>query len=351
MSDFAALTVRESARRHAWAILAGFAAALAGAMLCGVCAGRLPIGAETALAIIADRILPGTGIHSWSELEERIVLLVRAPRVLMAAAAGAGLAMGGAALQGVFRNPLVSPQILGVSSGAAFGGSLALLFGFAGAILVSSAFVFGVLALVLVGFVARLGGGTDTATVVLAGIVVGALFAALVSFTQFLADPNSSLLAIVGWLMGSFATVTWERMFLVAVPLAIGMAVIHALRFRVNVLSLGEDDATAFGVPVQRDRWIIFLAVALITGSVVSVAGMVGWVGLVVPHAARLLVGSDHRILIPASALAGGAYLVVIDTIARTATAAEIPLGVLTAMVGAPVFALLLRAAFRGARS
>src|SRR5690606_18606545 len=132
--------------------------------------------AETALAIIADRILPGTGIHSWSELEERIVLLVRAPRVLMAAAAGAGLAMGGAALQGVFRNPLVSPRILGVSSGAAFGGSLALLFGFAGAILVSSAFVFGVLALVLVGFVARLGGGTDTATVVLAGIVVGALF-------------------------------------------------------------------------------------------------------------------------------------------------------------------------------
>ena len=318
-----------------------FGLLLLAAMLAGLGLGRLSIPLPTVAAILFQDIVPVT--KDWSVLDERIVTLVRAPRILIAALSGAALAMCGAALQGIFRNPLVSPQILGISSGAAFGGALAILFGYSGFMLVGSAFAFGVLALLSVGFVARVDGRTETATIVLAGIIVGALFAALVSLVQFVADPNSSLPAIVGWLMGSFASATWPRLMLAAPAIAVAVIGLYLLRFRVNVLSLGDDEARSFGVRVERDRWIFFILVALGTGAVVAVAGVVGWVGLVVPHAARLIVGPDHRILVPASALLGAAYLVIIDTLARTVSASEIPLSVLTAIIGAPVFALLLR--------
>ena len=321
--------------------MGAFGLFLLAAMLAGLGLGRLSIPLPTVAAILFQDIVPVT--KNWSVLDERIVTLVRAPRILIAALSGAALAMCGAALQGIFRNPLVSPQILGISSGAAFGGALAILFGYSGFMLVGSAFAFGVLALLSVGFVARVDGRTETATIVLAGIIVGALFAALVSLVQFVADPNSSLPAIVGWLMGSFASATWPRLMLAAPAIAVAVIGLYLLRFRVNVLSLGDDEARSFGVRVERDRWIFFILVALGTGAVVAVAGVVGWVGLVVPHAARLIVGPDHRILVPASALLGASYLVIIDTLARTVSASEIPLSVLTAIIGAPVFALLLR--------
>ncbi|MCI5073555.1 iron ABC transporter permease [Oricola sp.] len=325
--------------------LAAFGGLLIVAMLVSLGLGRLSIPLPTVAAIVGHLALPVP--ESWTVLEERVVLLVREPRVLLAALSGAGLAMCGAALQGIFRNPLVSPQILGISPGAAFGGALAILLGHAGVVLIGSSFVFGVAALVTVGLIARIDGRTETATIVLAGIIVGALFSALVSLLQFVADPDSSLPAIVGWLMGSFASATWPRLALAAPAILIGVIGLFFLRFRVNVLSLGDDEARSFGVSVERDRWIFFILVALTTGAVVSVAGVIGWVGLVVPHAARLLVGEDHRILVPASGLLGGAYLVTVDTISRTATAAEIPLSVLTAIIGAPVFAILLRHSWR----
>jgi iron complex transport system permease protein len=315
------------------------------AILFALCAGRFQIPADRALRIVANLIVPGQ--QSWTDLEARIVLLVRAPRALLAALAGAGLALSGAALQGIFRNPLVSPQILGVSSGAAFGGAIAILFGLSGVFLIGSAFLMGLVAIVLVGAIARVDGHSDTVVVVLSGIVVGALFSALVSLIQFLADPNSSLPSIVFWLMGSFSSTTWPRLWLAVPILATAAAVLSLMSFRINVLSLGDEDARALGLPVERDRWLVFVLVALIVGATVSVAGIIGWVGLVVPHAARLVVGADHRILMPVSALLGSAYLLFIDTLARSATAAEIPLGVLTALVGAPVFALLLRRARR----
>jgi iron complex transport system permease protein len=326
------------------AIIYGAAASmLVVAALVALCAGQFHIPADRTLRIMSSLVLPAE--RSWSDLEARIVLLVRAPRVLLATLAGAGLALSGAALQGVFRNPLVSPQILGVSSGAAFGGALAILFELSGLLLIGSAFIAGLGAIGLVGAIARVDGRSDPVMVVLAGVVVGALFAALVSLIQFLADPNSSLPAIVFWLMGSFASVTWPRVWLAAPVLAAAAVVLSLMRFRINVLSLGDDDARALGLPVERDRWLVFLLVALIVGATVAVAGIIGWVGLVVPHAARLIVGADHRVLLPVSALFGASYLLFIDTLARTATAAEIPLGVLTALVGAPVFALLLRRA------
>jgi len=257
--------------------------------------------------------------------------------------------VGGAALQGVFRNPLVSPQVLGISQGAAFGGALALLLGFSGIILLGLAFFFGLSALVLVGALARINGRTEVITVILSGMVIGALFGALVSIVQFIADPNTSLPAIVYWLMGSFSTATWARLGLAVPGMAIGLAVIFLLRYRLNLLALEDSEARSLGVNPDKERWLVFIAISLMTGTSVAVAGIVGWIGLVIPHAARILVGEDHRVLIPASALLGAAYLTFIDTLARTLTAAEIPLGVLTALIGAPVFGILLRRYFKEA--
>ncbi len=318
---------------------------LAVAMLHAIGAGRFEVPWMRIIEILWLRALDPSG-HPEA-MDARIVELVRLPRVLLAALTGAALAVGGAALQGVFRNPLVSPQVLGISQGGAFGGALAILLGYHGVVLVGMSFVFGLLALVLVGALARINGRTEVLTVILAGMIVGAFFAALVSILQFVADPNSSLPAIVYWLMGSFSTATWARLGLAVPGLALGLVLVWAMRYRLNLLALDESEARSLGVDPERERWLVFLAATLMTGTSVAVAGVIGWIGLVIPHAARLIVGEDHRRLIPASALLGAGYLVLIDTFARTLTAAEIPLGVLTALIGAPVFAVLLRQHFK----
>ncbi|MCM2402860.1 iron ABC transporter permease [Rhizobium sp. S153] len=322
-------------------------AGLVATMLFSIGAGRFSVSVPRIAEILLNGILnPGT---IPDEMDERIVLLVRLPRVLLAALSGAALAVGGAALQGVFRNPLVSPQVLGISQGAAFGGALAILFGYSGIVLLGMSFILGLAALILVGALARINGRTEIITVILSGMVVGAMFAALVSIVQFVADPNTSLPAIVYWLMGSFSTATWARLGLAVPGMALGLLAVWLLRYRLNLLALEDSEARSLGVNPDRERWIVFAAISLMTGTSVAVAGIVGWIGLVVPHAARILVGEDHRALIPASALLGAAYLTFIDTLARTLTAAEIPLGVLTALIGAPVFGLLLRRHFREA--
>lgn len=321
--------------------------ALLASMLFAIGAGRFSVSAPRIIDILmAGAMNPGL---APAQMDERIVLLVRLPRVLLAALSGAALAIGGAALQGVFRNPLVSPQVLGISQGAAFGGAIALLFGYSGVVLLGLAFVFGLSALILVGALARINGRTEVITVILSGMVIGALFGALVSIIQFIADPNTSLPAIVYWLMGSFATATWARLGLAVPGMAIGLFIVFALRYRLNLLALEDSEARSLGVSPDRERWYIFIAISLMTGTSVAVAGIVGWIGLVVPHAARILVGEDHRALIPASAIIGAAYLTFIDTLSRTLTSAEIPLGVLTALIGAPVFAVLLRKHFKEA--
>jgi iron complex transport system permease protein len=333
------------ARRALPLPLLGMIAALAASVTAALCLGRFGIAPGRAFDILLAAALdPGRPI---AVMDERIVLLVRLPRVLLAAIVGAGLAVSGAALQGVFRNPLVAPQILGISPGAAFGGALAILIGWSGLAMLGLAFAMGLAALVIVGLIAHINGRTELVTVVLAGLVVGALFAALISLLQLVADPNGSLPAIVYWLMGSFATATWERLLLAGPGILLGTAVLAMLRFRLNILSLDEVEARSLGARPDRERWLIFIMVALVVGSQVAVSGIVGWVGLVIPHAARLMVGADHRRLIPTSALLGATFIVMVDTLARTASAAEIPLGVLTALVGAPAFAWLLRRHYR----
>ncbi|MEN3930198.1 iron ABC transporter permease [Microvirga sp. W0021] len=318
---------------------------LLGSIFFGLCAGRFSITPARALEIVFNWLFtPGLLIN---QIDERIILLVRIPRIILAGFAGAGLAVAGAALQAVFRNPLVSPQILGISPGAAFGGVLAIVLGWWGLALLGLSFASGLIALVFVGLLARINGRSEIITVILAGIVISALFGALVSLSQFLADPNGSLPAIVYWLMGSMASATWQKLTLAAPGLIMGTLLIMAMRFRLNILSLDDAEARSLGANPDIERWIIFLAVTIIVGSQVSVSGVIGWIGLVIPHTVRMIMGQDNRVVIPASAILGAAFLIFADTLARTMTAAEIPLGALTALVGAPVFAVLLRSHYR----
>lgn len=288
---------------------------------------------------------PWLGLEPWwTPMEQRLVLWGRVPRVLLAAILGAGLAVSGAALQGLFRNPLADPQLVGVSAGAACGGVLAILLDGSGTVLVLLSLLGGMAALYFVRWLAHSGGGGESIlTLILAGVVVNAVFGALVSLAKFVADPQNQLPTIVFWLLGSLAAADYPRLLLGAGATGVGLVALWLIRFQLHVMSLGEDDARAMGLPVERVRTLALLAVALITAASVAVCGVIGWVGLVVPHLVRLLFGNHFAAFMPLTALLGAVYLVVVDTLARTVTDAEIPLGALTALVGAPVFAYLLR--------
>lgn len=324
-----------------YALWGGAVALLAVAAAYSLGIGRYPIAFDRVFGILAAHIVPVDVF--WTESDRRVVELIRAPRVLLAVLAGAGLAVSGATLQGVFRNPLVGPQIIGVSSGAAFGGALAILLFSGTSAILGLAVVFGLAAIAIVYWMSRIAGRNPVLMLVLSGVVVSAFFAALISLVKYVADPDDKLPAIVFWLMGSFATATFGKLLYVGPPIVVASLLLFAMRFRINLLSLGDEEAEGLGVRVEGARWFAILCVTIVTASVVAAAGIVGWVGLVVPHLARMVVGPDHRRLIPAAALVGAIYLLVIDDVARVATASEIPLGVITALIGAPVFAILLR--------
>lgn len=281
------------------------------------------------------------GDLSPETMEERILLNVRLPRIMLAAIVGAGLALCGAALQALFRNPLVSPRVLGLSSGAALGGALTLLVGGSAAMLFTATFLSAFAALILVAAISHIS-GRSILSIVLAGIVIDALFSAMISLTQYVADPETSLPAIVFWLMGSFSSASWQKVGEHGPVILIAIAVLYRLRFRIAVLSMGEEEARSFGVHVGFSRWLVFALISVIVGGCVAVSGVIGWVGLVIPHAARLLVGEGHRRFHGTAALLGASFMVVVDTLARTVTSAELPLGILTAVIGAPVFIYLL---------
>lgn len=262
------------------------------------------------------------------------------PRILGVVLCGMGLAMAGGAMQGVMRNPLVGPEIAGVSAGASFGGVLAIMFGLSLPEVVALAFGFGLLALSIAFGLARITGRGSMLALVLSGVIIGGFFASLTSVMQYLAG-DSKLPSIIFWLMGSFSAMTYEKAFIVGVVTLVSGAVLMLLRWRINLLSLGEDDARALGARVDALRWTIIVLVSLIVAAQVAVSGGVGFVGLVVPHMARMLVGPEHSRLLPVAALLGGLFLLAIDDIARTATSQEIPIGLLTSMIGMPIFAWL----------
>jgi len=319
------------------------ALALILALLGSLCLGTYPVPALTVARVALAGLIPGLPLppDGVSEAEVVTVLVIRLPRVLLAALAGAGLGLAGAALQGLMRNPLVGPDIVGISAGAACGGSLAILYDLPGPGLILAAFAGGLSALVLAWGLSRLGRAGGVLPLVLAGIVVAAFGSALTGLLQYLADPESKLPAMVYWLIGSFASASPAKLALVAPPMVLAGLVLLLLRWRLNLLSLGDLDAAALGVPVAGLRWAIVALVALMVAAQVSASGIVGWVGLIVPHFARMAVGPDHRRLLPAAALMGALFLLLMDDLARLVASQELPIGILTAVVGTPVFAFL----------
>jgi iron complex transport system permease protein len=274
---------------------------------------------------------------------ETVVLQVRGPRVLAAVLVGAALALAGTAFQGLFRNPLVSPDILGASSGAALGAVIGIYLSFGVFAIQALAFVGGLVAVAAVYVIGSAVRSRDPILVlVLTGVVVGSLFGAGVGLVKYLADPYNQLPAMTFWLLGSLSATTAPDLIPLLGPIALGALVLIALRWRMNVMSLPEEEARALGVATGRLRVAIIAAATLVTSASVAAAGIIGWVGLVVPHLARSLVGPDFARLLPASAILGGGYLLLIDTLARTMAQVEIPLGILTAVIGTPFFIWLL---------
>lgn len=272
-----------------------------------------------------------------------VIFKVRLPRILLAIAAGAGLACSGAAFQGLFSNPLATPDTLGVASGASFGAVLAMMLG--GNLIVIQLFALasGLVACGITYWISRVKSRRSVVMIVLSGMVVSALFQAFVSLLKYLADPEDELPSITYWLLGSMSSVTYTNLLFGLPCIVLGAVIIFVLRWRLNILSLTEDEARSMGVNIKLLRLLVIVASSLITASVVSMCGLVGWVGLLVPHIARMLMGSNNNTVIPLSLSLGAVFMLIIDTAARSATAAEIPISILTAIIGAPFFIGLLR--------
>lgn len=317
--------------------------------VCSLGIGRYSLSPWRVMQILIE---PLSGHYSTiSDIERQVMWGVRLPRILLTLCAGAGLALSGATLQGVFRNPLVDPHIIGVSAGAAFGGTLAILLSWSPLLLLVSTFTFGMTALLLIFVIATALGKHNVLILILAGVILSGFFGALVSLMQYLADTEEKLPNIVFWLLGSFATARPDKLITLASVLSIAGGLLMRLRWHINVLSMGEQDARTLGVAVQPLRWLILSLCAAIVATQVAVSGSIGWIGLVIPHVARLLVGADHRRLLPVSLWLGGAFMLLVDSLARSLSAAEIPVGILTALLGAPIFAVLLYQTQRQNRS
>ena len=312
------------------------------AILLSLFIGRYKADPFTILYLLASK-LPFVGIDPLPATLETAILQVRLPRIILAMLVGMSLSISGASFQGVFRNPLVSSHILGVENGAAFGAALAILLGAPMFVVQLAAFISGMISVGLTYSISRFYKSTPTLTLVLSGVIVGAFFAALVSLIKYSADPWDKLPAIVFWLMGSLAKSSVKDLTLVIPPMVVSIFALLLVRWRINILSMGEEDARALGVDVEKFRLMIIFFCTMATSAAVCVSGVIGWVGLVIPHIGRMLVGPDHKVLLPATISIGGVYLLLMDDLARTITVAEIPLGILTAIIGAPFFAYLLR--------
>lgn len=309
------------------------------AALAALCIGRIAVPPADVLRSLWSHL---AGEGPLPAQTETVLWKIRLPRILLALLAGAGLSTAGCVFQSLFSNPLATPDTLGVASGASFGAALGLLVGLdlIGVQLVS--LLFGLCAVVLT-WLAGTGRGRNLNSIVLAGIMIGSLFTALVSLVKFTADTETKLPSITYWLMGSLDSAGYGSLLLGAPPILAGILVLFLLRWRLNVLPLSEDEARASGTNIRALRAAAILCSTAITASCVSMCGQVGWVGLLVPHMCRMKFGSNHLSLLPASVFTGAVFLVAVDTVARSATAAEIPISILTAMLGAPFFIALMR--------
>ena len=309
--------------------------------------GRYPVSPFTALKILFSKVLSffsfeKLAFSGWKPSEEAVVLNIRFPRIASAALIGAALSVAGASYQGIFRNPMVSPDLLGASTGAGFGAALAILLGGGYFMITLSSFSFGLVAVLLAIMVARKSRIDSTLSLVLAGVMISSLFSSGTSLIKLMADTEDQLPAITYWLMGSLSSIKMKDFVFAFFPIVIGLLPIMLLRWRINLLTLNEDEAKSMGIEVKKMRLLVILSSTLMTAGAVSISGMIGWVGLVIPHFSRLIFGDDYSLTLPSSAFLGATFLLLVDDLARIVSTAEIPLGILTSFVGAPVFLFLI---------
>lgn len=316
------------------------ASALLALFLLSFVVGRYGVPLGQVVRILLSGMLP-LG-QTWTDNMAIAVLNVRLPRILLACLVGCGLSAAGTGYQTVFQNPMAAPDILGASSGACFGAALAILTGQGAVMITVFAFLASLLSVALVYLVGDHTRGSRVVNLLLAGIMVGSLFSACTSYIKLVADPTNQLPQITYWLMGSLSGTRMGTVRFAAVCMAVGLVPLLLLRWRMNLLTLSPDEARAMGVHTERLRLAVILSSTVLTAAAVSVSGMIGWVGLVIPHLSRRIVGSDCRRLMPMSCLFGAAFLLLVDNMARCLTATEIPIGILTAFVGAPFFIYLM---------
>lgn len=326
--------------RHPLRSICIMASALLALFLLSFALGRYGVPLGQVVKILLSGLFPIE--QTWTDNMAIAVLNVRLPRVLLACLVGCALSAAGMSYQTVFQNPMAAPDILGASSGACFGAALAILTGQSRVMITVFAFLASLLSVVLVYLVGSRTRGSRVVNLLLAGIMIGSLFSAATSYVKLVADPTNQLPQITYWLMGSLSGTRMQTVAFAAVCMAVGLLPLVLLRWRMNLLTLSGDEARAMGVHTGRLRLAVILSATVLTASAVSVSGMIGWVGLVIPHLSRRIVGSDCRRLLPMSCLFGAAFLLLVDDLARTLAATEIPIGILTAFVGAPFFLYLM---------
>lgn len=317
-----------------------------------LCVGRYYVSPANSIKIltntmieIIERMLETDIVDlntTWTETDRNVIMLLRLPRVIAAILIGSALSLSGATYQGIFKNPLVSPDLLGVSSGACVGAALAILLGLNNIGIQVLAFAFGILAVLLTILLPTILRKSSIMMFVLSGIIVGGFMNSIIGLMKYVADPETELADITYWTLGSISKVNVDILKVIAPIIIITSIVLIAMRWRINILSLGDQEAMTMGVNVKLERGILIFCATLLTASAVCLSGTIGWIGLVIPHLSRLLVGNNHSRLIPVTAVIGAGFLIVIDTLARTLTGGEIPLGILTGFIGAPFFTWIL---------
>ena len=327
-------------RKRIWPVNLAFFAALLLLMLACLCVGKYSLAPGECIRILFGKLLHMT--QSWDGMDEKLLLGVRLPRTFAAVLVGAALALSGTVYQGIFKNPLVSPDFLGVSSGACIGAAIAILLSLTSVFVQVFAFFGGIAAVALTVSIPRLLRSDSNIMLVLAGIIVSGAMTSILGFIKYIADPQTQLAAITYWQLGSFAYVD-SHAVLSVLPISIAAGIVLlGLAWWINVLSLGEQEAKSLGANVALLRGVCIVCSTVLTAGAVCISGTIGWVGLVIPHFGRMLVGSDHRGLLPAAILIGGIFMLLVDTVTRIIGPAEMPVSILTGIIGAPFFAWLL---------
>ncbi len=302
--------------------------------------GRYPISPVDVVKTILSPIFPQLKV---SQTITTIVFEIRLPRIIAAFAVGSALALAGTSFQSIFKNPLVSPDLLGVSNGAGFGAALAIILSSSNFLIQILAFVFGIISVSITYLISRAYKAGGILVLVLSGVAISAFFNALISCIKFVADPQDKLPEIIYWLMGSLSSVTIDKLIMITIPFVIGIIILLLLRWQMNILAMGDEEAQSLGLNPTRIRLLIIAGCTLLTSAAVSISGIIGWIGLIIPHMARMIVGPDNRILIPASLSLGASFLLLVDNISRAVIPIEIPIGILTSVIGVPIFLYLLK--------